>query len=104
VLIIIWQKAACNFSLLAQRKVTKRKGPGCFAGFAGSLRFSESEGFSDGPSLARQRTRDIPVAPLRAIPPIPAMLGGVNGTKSQSPFHWSHEKCLSNFVSLNTIY
>jgi hypothetical protein len=66
------------------KKSPKERTPDDLPANAGTLRFSESEGFSDGPSLARQRTRDILVAPLRAIPPIPAMLGGVNGTKKQN--------------------
>ena len=41
VLLLSWRKAACDFSLLVQRKVTKRKDPLRFARFAGSLRFSE---------------------------------------------------------------
>jgi hypothetical protein len=49
--LFFWRKAACNFSLLVQRKVTKRKDPLRFARFAGSLRFS--------PSLALTQTRSL---------------------------------------------
>src|SRR5699024_10729342 len=51
-------RGASSFSLLAQRKRTKRKGTPTDApfGFAAGFR-----GFADGPSMARQRTGRRPV-------------------------------------------
>jgi hypothetical protein len=65
-----WRKATCSFSLLAQRKRTKRKGPRRLARCAGSLRFSAPAGVLRRDILVPRRTRRIPAAPLRADPAV----------------------------------